>query len=274
MSWMTNPTHSGHVLLYAADEDRTTPLVSWVRQGLVDDARVIFPDGDGDTPNASLAALTGDVRECDVFQGAVDTGQLVVVPARDFYPPGNVVRLADAARADGYSEVRMVGDAVTALAILGRVGYQDLERRFEELSADRQVAVLCVFDPLRVPAAVIEDNVHLHRSGVQTSVFRLAASSPDTLMLAGELDGLSAAIVERTLRRMCATMTGPEVHLDLSDLTFCDVGGARALFNGTASIRERGKTVWLVRATSSVHQLLAMLGVTEAQGLRVKVPHP
>jgi anti-anti-sigma factor len=263
----------GHVLVVAGPQESADLLAPWVKQGLRVDDRVICARPDADVPGTSLALLTEDERTGPLFRSAAATGQLLILPASEFYPPGKVEGLADAARKDGYAGVRMIGEAVTALALLGPRGYQRLENDFEALTLRSRTGVWCIYDPDRVPAELTCGHAHLHRDGVQSAMFRLT-SSARSAHLTGELDSTLAGIVEAALHDLLSHLPGLHLTLEISGLTFCDAAGARALLSGTAAARARGVTIWLMRPTGAVRRVLALTGVPEADGLEVVAARP
>jgi len=260
--------HDGHVLVVARPEESADLLGPWVEQGLREADRVICARPDADVPGSSLALLTQDERTGRLLRSAAATGQLLILPTSEFYPPGKVDELADAARTDGYTGVRMIGEAVTALALLGPRGYQRLEDDFEALTLRTGTGVWCIYDPDQVPAELTCGHAHLHRDGVQSAVFRLT-SSARSAHLTGELDSTLADIVEAALHDLLSHLPGLHLRLDISGLTFCDAAGARALLAGTAAARSRGVTIWLMRPTGTVARVLALTGVPEVDGLEV-----
>jgi anti-anti-sigma factor len=266
-------SQDGHVLVVARPQESANLLGPWVEQGLREADRVICARPDSDVPGTSLALLTEDERTGPLFRGAAATGQLLILPANEFYPPGKVEDLADAARKDGYAGVRMIGEAVTALALLGPRGYQRLEDDFEALTLRAGTGVWCIYDPDQVSADLTCGHAQLHRDGVQSAVFRLT-STPRSVHLTGELDSTLAGIVEAALHDLLSHLPGLRLTLDISELTFCDAAGARALLTGTAAARARGVTIWLMRPTGAVSRVLALIGVTDVDGLEVVAPRP
>jgi len=91
-----------------------------------------------------------------------------------------------------------------------------------------------------------------------------ARMDPDGVMyLSGELDMSTADSFTRTL---ASTMDGQLPVLDLSELTFLDSSGIRAILQLRRSSQQ---TVVLRNVRPNVGRVLAVAGVNEAIGIRI-----
>jgi anti-sigma B factor antagonist len=89
--------------------------------------------------------------------------------------------------------------------------------------------------------------------------------SPDRhrLLLAGELDIASAPILEAAIEGLCENGTGTIV-LDLSQLTFMDSTGLRAVLAADRLCNGNGHGLSLAGANGAVQRLFELTGVTGA----------
>lgn len=74
--------------------------------------------------------------------------------------------------------------------------------------------------------------------------------------LAGELDLVSSVRLDAILRRVIADMRGRRVTLDLTDLTFMDSTGLRALWSLRQEVQEHGGTLMLESPSPAVMRVL------------------
>lgn len=245
-----------HLLLLYRDEDRRRDCVaSWVQRGLEQGEKVLYTQLPGDTSLLSALARRG----VDVTQAAAE-GRFSILPVDEFYPEQGQAGLVDRALQDGYPGVRLSAEANVALALVSEGAYQVFERRMDELCRSRPVSAMCQYDGRRAPAdrlpgalethpdAVRDENVRLHREGGR-------------LHVDGEVDASSAALVEAYVERVCRRERSDSLTVDLSQLTFLDVEGCRALVVGTGRLRDAGGTLFLERARPHVLRTMTLLGV-------------
>jgi anti-sigma B factor antagonist len=85
---------------------------------------------------------------------------------------------------------------------------------------------------------------------------------PDYLVvtLRGEVDATQAALVKRAL--LAAAVFGPQVIVDLADLTFIDCSGVSALASAGREAREGGGDLLFAAAPQPVTRLLSLTGRT------------
>jgi len=88
--------------------------------------------------------------------------------------------------------------------------------------------------------------------------------SPVGLKLTGEIDATNAHLVERALREH-ARAGGP-LHLDLSELSFCDVAGIRALVSYAQPLEGDRKLI-LHGMPAQIEKVMNVMGWSELPGL-------
>jgi anti-anti-sigma factor len=91
----------------------------------------------------------------------------------------------------------------------------------------------------------------------------ISAGPEHRLVLTGELDIASAPILEATIASLCGNGTSAIV-LDLSELTFMDSTGLRAMLAADKLCAGHGQTFSLSGATGPVQRLFELTGVTGA----------
>jgi anti-sigma B factor antagonist len=89
------------------------------------------------------------------------------------------------------------------------------------------------------------------------------ADGEHTLVLAGELDIASAPILEATVASLCDNGSRAIV-LDLSELTFMDSTGLRAVLAADKLCSGNGQRFSLAGASGAVERLFELTGVTQA----------
>ncbi len=143
----------------------------------------------------------------------------------------------DAALADGYTGLRVVGEVSTIMrdprAWEGQLAWEALADRY---MAQRPLAALCCYDRRIVPAEFIRDLCAMHpavRAGDGHAVPFRVYHDEDAVVVDGELDFFSAELARRTL----ATAAREGDVLDLDRLRFVDHNGAVALLDSPASLR-------------------------------------
>jgi anti-sigma B factor antagonist len=83
------------------------------------------------------------------------------------------------------------------------------------------------------------------------------------LLLAGELDIASAPILEAAIARFCGN-GGSAIVLDVSEVTFMDSTGLRAVLAADRLCRGRGHALSLAGANGAVQRLFELTGVSGA----------
>jgi anti-anti-sigma factor len=91
------------------------------------------------------------------------------------------------------------------------------------------------------------------------------------LVLVGELDIASAPILEATVARLCEDGRSASV-LDLSELTFMDSTGLRAVLAADKMCQDYGHRFSLTGATGAVQRLFELTGVMGALQFEAEGP--
>jgi anti-anti-sigma factor len=85
-----------------------------------------------------------------------------------------------------------------------------------------------------------------------------ATTSPPGARLSGEIDLATLPIFDLTLELLAGCSS--DVVIDLNEVTFLDIGGARALAQATRQVREAGRRLWIRDPSPQVRHLIAVLG--------------
>jgi ABC-type transporter Mla MlaB component len=249
---------------FARPEDRERLTIAFVRAGLGRHYKVIYlhEPHNSDGFIARLVAADPDVAP------ALAAGQLELEPARQTYLPEDefeakriVATLRSEHRlalAQGFAGVAITGDVSAVCVEPGADALSRYEQEFEDEPFDPSRVLLCHYPHDRpLPAQHAELTRHhdvdaspeLAPIGRQGSVSAARVRSNDALRLAGELDFDCAPAVSDVL---AAHFHGP-LRLDLTDLTFVDVAGMRALRGRT------GQPVAIDGASEAVRRLAELL---------------
>jgi anti-anti-sigma factor len=98
-------------------------------------------------------------------------------------------------------------------------------------------------------------------------LLRITDNGQAGVRLDGEVDISNLHELQEVLERALAK--GSDVWLDLSGLTFIDVGGMRALYRATLQLREDGKVLTLVSPPATLRRMLAIVGVDMLGSLQI-----
>lgn len=263
-------TWDGHLLLvHSSEQQRRAGVVDWVRRGLELGAKILYTEPVDAPAERSLISVLKE-HELDV-DGAVDRGQLQVIPAGDVaYSTTWQASTIDAALAAGYPTVRWSAEAETAWGVMCPAEHAEIEWATDELCQSRPVSILCQYSTSLTPAT-LQTVCAMHGSRVRESLLH-TFSIPGGIALAGEVDVSNVAILHSSLTAACgATEVGHRaVVVDLGRLTFLDVAGSTALLTGTAAHRGNGGSVLLVAIQPPVDRLLHLLGVDREPGFIVE----
>ncbi|HET6483124.1 MAG TPA: STAS domain-containing protein [Actinoplanes sp.] len=85
-----------------------------------------------------------------------------------------------------------------------------------------------------------------------------ATTNPPGARLMGEIDLATLPIFDLTLELLAGCTS--DVVIDLSEVTFLDIGGARALAHATRQVRDVGRRLWIRDPSPHVRHLIALLG--------------
>ncbi|MFR9779854.1 MEDS domain-containing protein [Micromonospora sp. MS34] len=207
-------------------------------------------------------------------EAAVASGQLRIVPAVEVYLPGRrlapeelvatVVDEVSRAQQEGYPGVRLAGDM--AWVLRSGITLDDLlryETALNRLFLDRPMAGLCVYDRRLFPAERLRalGTAHPGTAGPHTDrtwtplLRAYRTTDPPGLRLVGQVDQSNRDAFTALLDDV--TGDGRAPVLDLSGLTFADVGAATALVRAG---RASATGVRLVGCRPALRRLLGLLG--------------
>ena len=197
-------------------------------------------------------------------------GQLAVHTTAEAYaacgalsPAGQVAAyrgLVEAALARGRTGLRVAAD-VTALARRGPDGRRQLhvyEQLADAMMGSVAMTALCLYDA-SLEADVLGPITLLHpgqHAGDQEPLAHLSGRGP-SLSLHGEVDVTQADALFHALVDVACDTPG-EVVLDLTDVRFLDIAGARALARATQVLRGAGVRLRLVRVPRVAARCLAL----------------
>lgn len=201
------------------------------------------------------------------------SGQLEVHGTAELYAPGGELSptepaatyrsLVEAALERGRTGLRVAAD-VTALVRRGPGAQRRLhvyEHLADAMMGTVAMTALCLYEA-SVGADVLGPVTLLHpgqHSGAREPVAHLSGRGPG-LSLHGEVDGTVADDLFRALVDVAGGVPG-EVVLDLSDLRFLDVAGARALARATQALSGADVQLRVVRAPRVAARCLGLFGL-------------
>jgi anti-anti-sigma factor len=250
----------GHLLLlHNGEDERLARTAAWVRRGLDLGERVVLADGPGG--DRVLDALRR--RRLDV-ETAARGGLLIGAPAEELVDPEVRRTLVAQALEAGYPGVRVEAPGSDRPRLApGPEG----ERDAQELSWSGRVSVLCRFDRAHARGPLLRSAVASHPDGVRAGIFGCRLSHAG-LTLSGEVDISVADVLAAALHAATAAAHGL-AWVDVGELRFLDVAGARALVHVTRRFREDGGTLLLLDARPPVRHVLQLLGLDALEGLVV-----
>jgi anti-anti-sigma regulatory factor len=213
-----------------APEQLADCITSWVRAGLEAGRRVVCVDRAGEPRYPAWLAEAG----ID-WAAAVDAGQLVLLPTDRAYLTDGVfdverclaqlTSFVEHSLAAGYPAVSMAADAGVAFEVFPDLdsvaAYED---GFEQLCRTYPVSGLCIYERVAFESA-LPTVARSHPRTVADDNFTGRVDG-DRLRLTGELDLSSRTLLEALL---ATPPSGPDVVVDVRDVTFIDVAATAAL---------------------------------------------
>jgi anti-anti-sigma factor len=255
---------SPHVLLLHHHEThRQARVVSWVREGLALGEKILYSSVPGDLLVSVLTRWGADVAP------AHRDGQIAVFPSEEVFPGGRQAELVQRALDEGYPGVRLFARADAGLTETDLEEYRALDRLTDELCARLPVTALCQLDAGSASAATQATVIRDHSGVVEDAQMRLSRRGP-RLLLRGKVDVSSVDLLRQALGSACQVQTGPTTVLDLSELTFVDVSGCRALVIGTEEHRRADGRMTIADTSGHVHKVLSLLGVDRLPGIEIR----
>jgi anti-anti-sigma factor len=258
-----SPDWGGHLLLlYREESQRRSAVAAWVRSGLEVGAKILYTEPEGELPARSLSGVLRDEPEA---VEAMESGQIQVVPANrasyDATWQAGVVEQA----LRRYPSVRWSGDATTAWRVMSRAQHVEVERATEQVCNARPLSVMCQY-PAHVPPGVLQVVSQAHGAGLREQMLQVAPIV-DGVAVSGEVDISNQDILGTALLAASARAEGDRFVVDLSELDFLDVGGARTLLTGTDPHRRLDGQVHVKSAQPHLARLLWLLDVDRAPGV-------
>jgi hypothetical protein len=242
---------------------------TFVGMGLASGDRVMYVAAEGQAETL-LDLLPAHLRGRDV----VASGQLALTSFSDAYGtsrPEDLDVVAEAfraaaasSRASGFAGLRV---AARMDGLAGLLGSADEVIRWERISTDLQrelrVSSVCLYDSTRIdpaPAALIaEAHAGSAPADAQTPIASfLAVDEPWGLRVSGEVDVSNRDLLHDVLLARAAVL--PRLRLDVSELTFADVGTLTRLRAVAAGLPDGG---WLAleHVPATVRRALTISGL-------------
>jgi anti-anti-sigma factor len=246
------------LLLHGGEDERLVRTATWARRGLDLGERVVHVDGsDGDALRDALRRRRVDV------DAATGCRQILAVQRERLADPGARRDLAAQALDAGYPGVRLEAPAVDRPAPATAAG--EGEGDTQDLCGSGRVSVLCRSDRARLRGTLLRYAVAAHPDGVRAGILSTSLSHAG-LALAGEADMSVADVLAAALHAATDAAQGL-AWVDVGELRFLDVAGARAVMHATRRFREDGGTVVLLDARPPVRHVLHVLGLDALDGL-------
>jgi anti-anti-sigma regulatory factor len=237
-------------------------VLAWTREGLAADERVLLVQ-----PPAKAAAFVGLLETNGIdYRGHADRGQLLVIPPAEAYlvrgefdPARRLEEHAafvEKSVDEGWAAVRMSAEATVALAAIpDRDGLRTYEHGLEELTRSLPLSALCFYSR-NLFAAALPDAVAAHPAAVSDRLLRVGTET-GRMRAMGEADASNADLLNG-MGRM-AVGTDGNITVDLSALTFIDVGGVRRLVDLARSLPP-GRRMRVVSPPHAFRTIVDMVG--------------
>ena len=239
---------------YSSEAEHRRVLTGFVADGLQAGQRVAYV-----APRGEETRLIDYLRDCGVNANSlIDEGRLILGSAEEGYCPKGAFdpeeslmgfrAMAEQALADGHTGLRVAGENGWILADwLYRALWPGYEVRVDRMIAGLPLIGMCSFDLRECGNEVmaVMDAVHPLRLGssAATSTFHLHSAGDDAVVVRGELDVATSELAESLLEAVAGDETVGRI--DLSELSFADVRGMRAIAAGARAIAENTGVVRL-----------------------------
>ena len=259
-----------HLCALAPDPRRLDRVAAtFVGQGLAAGDQVLHI-GSGEQADELVATLPARVTA----RRALGTGQLMVSSFEEAYGatrPADLLGVADGfrlaavhARKRGFPGLRVAARMDDLPALLGSVAdVVRWERMVAALQRELEVSSVCLYDTTAladVDAAAIAGEHAGHAPDIEIPPLAafIAVDDPWGLRVSGEVDLSNCDLLQRAVLSRVAV--SPRVRLDLSGLTFADVGTLTRLRSIAAALPGNGHLV-LARPPAGVRRVLAAAGL-------------
>lgn len=260
----------GDHLCWSYDDDRSFDqhLARYVASGLGQGERVacFLPASSKDRTVAFLDATLPDLQDLvdreALILGTFDQGYL---RDGDFDPDARLMEYeaeVDRAVADGYSGLRVLGEATGILSNTDMfIRWPGYELRADLLAVRKPFIAACAFDRRLCHPSALDIVRGLHAcllgSPAADHSFNLHACSAGGLVLGGEVDFATATTLQRATTDAAASLMLPQI--DVGELEFMDVAGMRALTAGIRAMALSHPKVQIVRPTPMFERLWELL---------------
>ena len=162
----------------------------------------------------------------------------------------------------------MAAQADAAVGYLGAAEYQAVDHLIDELCVSLPVSALCRYHAGRFNGTTLTTVIDSHLDAVEDAQMRLRRHG-DAVLVAGEVDLASAEVLTHALQRICQRQVASRMDIDLSELTFLDVAGCRAVAAGTETLRRDGGTVLLRGASGHIRKVMCLLAMNRLPGVEL-----
>jgi anti-anti-sigma factor len=271
----------GDHICWLVDDDRIRmrELAGFVRAGLREHHKILYC---GDGPEAVLAGI--DEHGIDTAT-ELARGQLEATTAEachligGVFDAGSVLRswrpLAQAARAAGYSGLRVVGDmSWVTRGVPGRENLCWYESQINRVVLDNEIIGVCAFDRRSLDPLELRRLAGMHGGVAATGApydERLAlrirrTRDPIGLRLAGEADLAARQALRVVFEHLFTDAGADEVTVDVHELRFADRAAARILVRAGSG----AKRLRLVGCSPALLRLLEFSGAADAPALVVE----
>nr|WP_238345705.1 MEDS domain-containing protein [Actinopolymorpha cephalotaxi] len=245
-----------YCLSFDADAEQRDVVTSYVRNGLAHHEQVTYFAASD--PVTVLDFLRDSGVEPDRFAASgqlrVMAPQEAFLATRPFDPDAMVEQLrqtADKAFAAGYQGLRVTGEPSVLRGRPGADRWPEYEHKAADDFTDRPVLALCQYDRrVFTPAEIAEvESLHTHTvvpnplyQDGRLSIFRMFR--PPGFRMVGELDIAQVTAWLSWIHR-AASGTEDDVLLNLAELRFIDVAGARMLALLSDQLTQHGRRLVL-----------------------------
>jgi anti-anti-sigma regulatory factor len=221
-----------------------------------------------------VAALTGQLREIDGLDEAIDRGALRVESLDTLYPVGTTVdpaiqiRTYAAATRDalaaGFTGLRVAAEATDLVRSPAQLdSFTRYEHLVDQFMLAQPFTALCAYHRGELGDQVVAQLACLHpQATTGATPFRLHARTTQeesTLALGGELDLTGHDLLSRALDRAAPRSIEGRILIDATDLSFIDHRGMLALDDYAG---RRGVTAVLRTSLSTPDRLVEILDLT------------
>lgn len=260
----------GHLLLLSRSEhERREAVALWARRGLERGERIVYTQRPTDASERSVTGVLG-AKGWDV-EALQTSGQLQVLPLRDFFPAAGPVVHLQRALADGFAAVRISTEERSVLSVLSPQEHAQVEATLQTLCREQPISALCQYSATETPPVALRDGFRSHPR-VRDSGFD-ADPRDGGIAVTGEVDLQNADVLEAAVHH--ATQLADELFwVDLSRVTFLDVTACHALARATHAFRSSGGDVVLHGAPPNVDRLIRLVGLDDESRISLVEERP